>query len=81
MAGNDSLTERARKAIRGTNKAAKGAPKSKRPGANNGAARQRYWAERRLEKRKIRNLVRHNGLTETQAYLHWHATRKGRVKK
>lgn len=61
--------------IKGTNKAAKGAPRSKRPGANNGAARVRYWAAARLRDRKIRALVRCSGLTVARATALWDGTR------
>ena len=63
-----------------TSKIPKGAPRSKRPGANNTPARQRYWQSRRLEERKIRHLMLHNGLSRAEAYNLWHTVRKGRKK-
>lgn len=82
MAGKDtSLEARHKKLTQGKSKATKGAPKSKRQGANDSLSRRTYWSSGRLERRKIRNLVRYNGMTEHQAYLHWHAVRKGRMKK
>ena len=63
-----------------TTKVAKGAPRSKRPGANNGPARQRYWANKVLEKHKIKNLMRCNGMTRAEAYLYWKDARRGRMK-
>lgn len=35
------------------------------------AARDRYWASGRLEKRKVRNLMKHCGLTEDEAKKRW----------
>lgn len=66
--------------IKTAGKVAKGAPRSKRPGANNTPARQRYWASGRLAERKIKNLMRHNGLTRAEASLLWHNTRTTRIK-
>lgn len=40
----------------------------------------RYWAERRLEKHKVRNLVRCNGMTEHEAYVYWISVRTKRIK-
>lgn len=53
--------------------------KSKRP--DNRPARARYWSERHLEKHKVRNLVRCNGMTEDQARAFWREVRKTRIKK
>jgi hypothetical protein len=64
-----------------TSKAPKGAPRSKRPGANNGPARQRYWAENRLRKHKVRNLMRYNGMTRSEAELLWDSSRVTRKKR
>lgn len=58
----------------------KGAPRSKRPGANNGPARQRYWTSGRLEERKVKALMVHCGYTRAEAVLRWLDTRKGRMK-
>ncbi len=38
----------------------------------------RYWASHRLERRKVRALVRHNGMTEHEARILWLATRRRR---
>jgi hypothetical protein len=62
------------------NKAPKGAPRSKRPGANNGPARQRYWSGNRLEKNKVRNIMKDTGLTYAEASQLWHRARQGRKK-
>lgn len=82
MAGSDkSLEARHKKLVQqAKSRVTKGAPRSKRPGANDSPSRRNYWASGRLAARKIRNLVRCNGLTEAQARLHWHASRKGRMK-
>lgn len=58
----------------------KGAPRSKRLGANNGPARQRYWASGRLEERKIKAIMENDGCTRAVAYIRWHDSRKGRMK-
>lgn len=55
----------------------KGAPRSKRTGANNGPARQRYWTSGRLREKKVKALMRHNGLTRAQAEVHWENARQG----
>ena len=49
-------------------------------GRNNSPARERYWRENRLRERKIRNLMRHNGLTRAAAYLLWTSVRRTRMK-
>jgi len=43
--------------------------KSKKPDKR--PARLRYWATKRLEERKIRNLMKHCGMTKQQAYRFW----------
>ena len=43
-------------------------------------ARARYWASRRLEERKITNLMKHCGMSRQSAYNRWHTERKTRVK-
>jgi hypothetical protein len=60
--------------------ATKGAPKSKRQGANNTEARVRYWASGRLRARKIRNLMKHCKMTLAVATNLWLSTRKTRFK-
>jgi hypothetical protein len=55
--------------------------KHKYAGRNQGPARQRYWREGRLAKHKVRNLVRYNGLTESEAYVLWMNSRTTRFKK
>jgi len=52
--------------------------KSKRRDAR--PARARYWATRRLEERKIGNLMKYCGMSRQSAYNKWHSERKGRVK-
>lgn len=51
--------------------------KSKKPDGR--PARKRYWAARKLEGRKVGNLVRSCGMTKQSAYNRWHRDRKGRV--
>jgi hypothetical protein len=83
MAGNKNTTleDRARKVMAASkNKATKGAPRSKRPGANLGPARIRYWAENRLEKHKVAAIVRATGMTRVEAANYWHSVRQGRKK-
>jgi hypothetical protein len=75
-----TLQERAEKLVKQGSKSKKTGNKHKFVGRNNGPARQRYWTSGRLAERKIRNLMRHCGLTREQAYALWHAARKGRVK-
>lgn len=53
--------------------------KSKKPDKR--PARVRYWSERHLEKNKVRNLVRCNGMTEIQARVFWREVRTKRIKK
>jgi hypothetical protein len=43
-------------------------------------ARDRYWATRRLETRKVNNLMRCCGMSKQSAYNFWHKTRQGRVR-
>ena len=47
---------------------------------NKKPSRSRYWNEHRLEKRKIANLVKYCGLSESAAYDRWHSTRMGRMR-
>lgn len=54
--------------------------KHKFSGRNNGPARERYWRSGRLEERKVRALMRHNGLTRAQARALWLASRTTRRK-
>lgn len=42
-------------------------------------SRSRYWAKRKLEARKIANLMQCNGMSKQSAYNYWHKARKGRV--
>lgn len=72
MAGGRVVT------IKSTAKKAKGAPRSKRTGANNGPARQRYWASGRLMARKVKALMQHCGLTRAEAEVLWLDTRQRR---
>lgn len=64
-----------------TSKAPKGAPRSKRPGANDSPARRKYWANGVLEKHKVSALMKHNGMTREEAIAHWRRARQGRLKK
>ncbi len=48
--------------------------KTKRP--DKSPARPRYWNSGRLKVRKIKNLVKYNGLTVEEALKQWEATRK-----
>jgi len=50
--------------------------KSKRP--DNRPARERYWREKRLEARKVRNLMKYCGLSKQSAYKRWRDERGGR---
>ncbi len=67
----DILTEKAKKGQR--------AKRSKKP--DNRPARARYWSSHKLEHHKVRNLVRHNGMTEHEARLFWREVRTKRIKK
>ena len=42
-------------------------------------ARARYWLKRSLEKNKIRNLMKHCGMSSEKAYVFWSKSRVGRV--
>ena len=42
-------------------------------------ARKEYWRKRKLEERKIKNLIKHCGMTRQSAYNRWHRERTGRV--
>ena len=53
--------------------------KHNRGGRN--SVRSRYWNSRRLEKRKVRNLVRCCGMNEVLALTHWRNVRTTRIKK
>ena len=52
--------------------------KSKRRDAR--PARARYWASRRLEERKVANLMKHCGMSRQAAFNRWHSERKTRLK-
>ena len=48
--------------------------KTKRPDGR--PARKRYWSSGKLKRKKVRNLVRHNGFeTEAAALRHWLSVR------
>lgn len=49
-------------------------------GKNNGPSRERYWRNGILEKRKVKNLMKYNGMTRQQAGIYWRENRKGRIK-
>ena len=53
--------------------------KHNRGGRN--SVRSRYWNSRRLEKRKVRNLVRCCGMDPIIALVHWREIRVTRIKK
>jgi hypothetical protein len=60
---------------------AKGGKKNRKHGRNKRKpAHIRYWAENRLEKHKVRNLVRCNGMSEEQATVFWNKVRTKRKK-
>ena len=42
--------------------------------------RNRYWNSKRLEKRKVRNLVEHNGMYPAIAREHWRTVRTTRIR-
>jgi len=63
------------------NKARRGGKKNRKHGRQaRSLSHARYWAEKKLQKHKIRNLIRHNGMTEHEAYLHWTSVRTKRIK-
>jgi len=63
-------------------RARKGGRKNRKHGRQKRSpAQARYWAEKKLQKHKIRNLVRCNGMTEHGAYLFWTQIRTKRIKK
>ena len=68
---------------RGGRKPSGGTPKTgnkhKWSGRNNGPARQRYWALHRLEKNKVKALMK-QGMTRQEAIWYWRDARKGRMK-
>lgn len=43
-------------------------------------ARLRYWMESHLEKNKVRNLVRCNGMTVEEARVYWRRVRTTRMR-
>lgn len=62
------------------NRVRKKGKKKKFAGRNNGPARQRYWAEHRLEKHKVKAMMEHNGLSRAEATLLWNEVRTTRKK-
>ena len=54
------------------------AKKTKKPDTR--PARLRYWMENHLEKSKVRNLVRCNGMTEANARAYWRQVRTKRMR-
>lgn len=79
MAGKQqNLEERAKKVMASSKNKTKGAPRSKRNGANNGPSRQRYWASHRLEQRKVKALMKDTGMTRAEATVFWQNARAGR---
>ena len=59
-------------------KAAKVGKRAKKPDTR--PARARYWAEKHLQKNKIRHIMKNSNMTEAQAFNHWMSARKGRMK-
>ena len=51
--------------------------KSKRPDKR--PARKMYWARRTLEKRKVKHLMKNNGMTREAALRFWQKHRLGRI--
>lgn len=45
-------------------------------GSNNRNAEHRYWTGRRLRENKVRSLMRHNGMTRSEAENFWDLARK-----
>lgn len=45
---------------------------------NIGPARERYWREGHLERNKVRNLMKHNGMKHQEAREYWRKARQGR---
>lgn len=78
--GRNKVKVGGREIVLKTSKVPKGAPRSKRPGANDTPARRKYWTSKVLETRKIKNLMKFCGLTRAEAYIRWHDTRKGRMR-
>jgi len=74
-----NLQERARRITSARRPGEKG-NKHKYGGRNNGPARQRYWQSGRLEERKVRHLMVHNGMTRSAAMALWRSVRLGRRK-
>jgi hypothetical protein len=54
-----------------------GGKKSKAPDKR--PARKRSWAARKLEKRKVKNLMKSHKMTRAAALTFWNNNRKGRV--
>lgn len=54
--------------------------KHKFAGRNNGPSRQRYWLYDRLEKHKVKAIMRDTGMTRSEATALWKAQRQGRMK-
>ena len=46
--------------------------------SNTSPTRAKYWNSGRLAAKKIRNLMKHNGLTRAQALQYWAEVRGGR---
>ena len=44
-------------------------------------ARNNYWARKTLQKHKVRNLIRHCGMTPEAALRYWLKARRMRVKR
>ena len=51
--------------------------KSKRPDGR--PSRKKYWASRHLEQNKVKNLMRHCGMTRANALVFWRKVRTTRI--
>lgn len=71
MGRNVKVAMGGREIVIRASKAPKGAPRSKRPGANDSPARRRYWAEGRLQKHKVVAICRDTDMTREAATALW----------
>ena len=58
----------------------KGGKNKKYQGRNNRPSREKYWHNRVLEERKVKQLMRHSTMTRAQALDYWRRVRKTRTK-
>ncbi len=52
----------------------------KHQGRNVGPSRNEYWRSGQLRKHKVRNLMRHNGMTQVEAQRFWDHARVKRCR-